>query len=419
MPSSTQFRIIIVGGGIAGMAAAIALRAPNRQITVLEQSRLCAEIGASISLQPNATRILQTRWGITDLIESSRGTVDCGFRIFNTDGKLVNEIPLLARKQYEADRIVWHRQDLHTLLIDAAKDPSRAGPPVTIKTSSRVTACDCDAGTITLENGENLEADLIIGSDGIHSNLRSIVLGKHIIPKPTGSSCYRLMLSTSELRQQAPNFVAQITPEEPYTSMIMAHDCRLIMGPARNGELYGIVALVPDTKMHEDPNAAQSWVTEGDPEKMLDTFKDFPEWTKEMLRSASKVGLWQLRDIDPLETWVKGRVILIGDAAHAMLPTQGQGASQTIEDAEALGAFFQDVTEQISKDEIAQRLNKVFAARHERASLIQRYSRDAAKPATEKGSNEIKMRPDQFMDYNCTYKGALEWQKQRAVDSSA
>lgn len=401
------------------MAAAIALRAPNRHITILEQSRLCTEIGASISLQPNATRILQTQWGITDLVDGSRGTVDCGFRIFNTEGTLVNEIPLLARKQYEADRIVWHRQDLHSLLIKAAQDPSRAGPVVTIKTSSRVTACDCDAGIITLQNGETMEADLIVGSDGIHSALRPVVIGKHMIPQPTGSSCYRLMLSTSELRQKAPSFVAHIMPEEPYTSMVVAHDCRLIMGPARNGELYGVVALVPDTKMHEDPNAAQSWVTEGDPEKMLDTFKDFPEWTKEMLRSADKVGLWQLRDIDPLETWVKGRVILIGDAAHAMLPTQGQGASQTIEDAEALGAFFEDVSEQVSKDEVTQRLTKVFIARHERASLIQKYSREAAKPATDKGSKEIKMRPDQFMDYNCTYKGALEWQKQQAVSSSA
>ncbi|KAL6703870.1 hypothetical protein ACN47E_009004 [Coniothyrium glycines] len=419
MALSMQFRIIIVGGGIAGMSAAIALRAPNRQITILERSRLCSEIGASISLQPNATRILQTQWGMTDLVADSRGTVDCGFRIFNTDGNMVNEIPLLAKKQYGADRILWHRQDLHLRLMQATQDTSQDGPGAVIRTSSRVVACDCDAGIVTLQDGEMLEADLIIGSDGIHSVLRPMVLGKTITPKPTGLSCYRLMLPTQILKQQAPNFVAHINPEEPYTSMVMAHDCRLIMTPARNCELYSIVALVPDAKMHEDPNAAQSWVTEGDPEKMLDTFKDFPSWIKEMLRLASNVGLWQLRDIDPLDTWHHGRTILIGDAAHAMLPTQGQGASQTIEDAEALGAFFRDVSGQISKTEVAHRLSQVFAARYDRASLIQKFSRESAKPATEKGSKEITMRPDEFMDYNCTYEGALEWQKQRAIASSA
>jgi salicylate hydroxylase len=123
---------------------------------------------------------------------------------------------------------------------------------------------------------------------------------------------------------------------------------------------------------------------------MLDTFKDFPAWTKDVLRNAESIGLWQLRDIDPLERWHTGRTILIGDAAHAMLPTQGQGASQTIEDAEALGTLFDHVSERPPKDEVSSILASVFQSRYERASLIQKFSREAAKPATE-GSNVIKM----------------------------
>ena len=113
MSSPMPFRIIIVGGGIAGLAAAIALRKDDRQITILEQSRLSTEIGATISLQPNATRILQQSWGLEALLEDSNGTIDHGFRIYSVDGKMVNEIPLRSKTQYGADRIMWHREDLH------------------------------------------------------------------------------------------------------------------------------------------------------------------------------------------------------------------------------------------------------------------------------------------------------------------
>jgi len=391
MSSSTQFRIIIVGGGIAGLSAAIALRKQDRSITILEQSRLSTEIGATISLQPNATRIMQQTWGLQTLLDDSRGTIDHGFRIYNVDGKLVNEIPLRSMKRYGADRIMWHRQDLHTYLKNIATSTEREGHPAVVRTSARVTRCDCEQGTVTLVNGETLEADLIIGADGIHSALRTFVVGKEVNSKPTGSSAYRLMLPVDVLKGRAPDFATNIGPEEPYTSMIMAHDCRLIMGPARDRQLYSVVGLVPDDRMNEDPDSAQSWVTKGDLGKMLETFKEFPSWTRDVLRNADSIGLWQLRDLDPLDTWTSGRAILIGDAAHAMLPTQGQGASQAIEDAEALGTICAHITNRPSKEDIATALDKVFNCRYERASLIQRFSREAAKPATEKGSNIIKM----------------------------
>lgn len=413
MSSSTPFRIVIVGGGIAGMAAAIALRGPHRQITILEQSRLSTEIGATISLQPNASRILQETWGLTDVLESASGMVDSAFRIYNTDGERVNEVSLRNKTSYGADRIMWHRQDLHSYLKNKATIAETAGDAAVLRTSARVTECNPWTGIVTLENGEEIEADLIIAADGIHSTLRSVVLGKEVKAKPTGISAYRLMIPTSLLEKEAPEYFSHIAPRDSCTSMIMAHDCRLISGPARNGELYSVVGLVPDERMNEDPNSAQSWVTEGNQEKMLETFKEFPSWTKKMLTLAESIGLWQLRDLDPLETWTRGRVILIGDAAHAMLPTQGQGASQAVEDAEALGAFFSEVEHRPSADKVASILQRVFNCRYARATLIQKFSRESAKPAMEKGSREIKMRPDEFMDYNCFYRGAREWEKQQ------
>lgn len=142
------------------MSAAIALRAPDREITILEQSRLCSEIGATISLQPNASRILEQEWDLGSLTDA-RGMVDQGFRILNTDGELVNSVPLTTKTDYEGDRVMYHRQDLHACLHRAATSSDHKGPPATVRTSCRVKHCDPHDGVLTLESGETLRADLM------------------------------------------------------------------------------------------------------------------------------------------------------------------------------------------------------------------------------------------------------------------
>lgn len=230
-----------------------------------------------------------------------------------------------------------------------------------------------------------------IAADGIHSTVRTSIVGE-VNPQKTGLSAYRFMLPTEKIEQEVPEFCAKIKPREPFTSMVMAHDCRLIMGPAREGTMYSFVGLVPDVRMNENSDSGQSWVSKGDVNLMLETFKDYPEWIKSVFKLSTELGLWQLRDLDPLETWTKGRAILIGDAAHAMLPTQGQGASQAVEDAEALGAFFEGFgTEGRGKQQIEMILKQVYECRRGRATLIQKYSREAARPATLKDSKEVTM----------------------------
>lgn len=171
--------------------------------------------------------------------------VDKGFRIYNVDGNLVNEIPLTTQDIYGANRIMYHRQDLHETLKQAATSTERDGLPVKFKTSSRVLSCDCVGGTIKIEGGEDVHADLIIGADGIHSTIRGHVLGEDVPPARTGLSAYRMTIPTQLLEDQALEFCRNINPREAYTSMLMAHQCRLIMGPAREGTLYSIVGLVP------------------------------------------------------------------------------------------------------------------------------------------------------------------------------
>ncbi|KAL4912252.1 hypothetical protein BDW62DRAFT_215174 [Aspergillus aurantiobrunneus] len=426
MKSNTPFRIVIVGGGIAGLTAAIALHAPNRRTTVLEQSRLNTEIGALISLQPNATKIVYDTFGLGKELEDARGMIDEGFRVYSTDGELVNQIPLTSKTEYGASRIVYHRRDLHDALKQAALATDRGGEPVQIKVSSRVTGCDLLNGSVDLESGEKVEGDIIIGADGIHSVLREYVLDNNITPMPTGHSG---QIPSDVLEEKEPEFCKKINARSPFTSMMVAHNCRLVMGPGRQGELFGIVALVPDEQMNEDPNSRKTWVSKSNLARMMDTFSEFPNRVTSIFKlvvpqslqdqanstgHSPDLGLWQLHDIDPLSTWYRGRLILIGDAAHAMLPTQGQGASQAIEDSETLGAFFDEKGGGLSS-EISTIFQDIFRSRHRRASFIQAYSRQAAKPGTEKEGNAVTMKPDEFMAFNCMYRGAREWLQQQAT----
>jgi salicylate hydroxylase len=201
------------------------------------------------------------------------------------------------------------------------------------------------------------------------------------------------------------------------TTMIVGHDKRVIMGPGRGGEMFGLVCLVPDPNPEGE---GASWNNPAPLEEVLDAFQAFPSWVREILSHAPEVALWQLRDIDPLTTWTKGRAIIIGDAAHAMLPTQGQGASQSIEDAEALQAFLSDINSESSALEVHEQLLGIVNARYERASLIQSYSRMQAKPAASQDNKTVQLNPQEFMKYNCDYSGAKDWVKrQREAEEKA
>ncbi|KAI4715904.1 monooxygenase [Aureobasidium sp. EXF-10727] len=410
--------VVIVGAGIAGLAAAIALRQDGRSILVLEKSSMNKEVGALISLQPNASKIVNG-WNMQPFLAEKKPMVDEAFRLLNVEGKLQVEMKL-DTSQFGADRMLYHRQDIHDALRQAAVSEDMPGSTVVIRTSSGVTSCDCETGTVYLSNGTSVQGDIVVGADGIRSAIRDEIIkgsaseGSKAIP--TGLSAYRILVETDKLpKLDVPEDVFDL--KRSATTMIVGHDKRVIMGPGRGGEMFGLVCLVPDP----NPNGEGTlWNNAAPLQEVLDAFQAFPAWVREIMSHAPDVALWQLRDIDPLTTWTKGRAILIGDAAHAMLPTQGQGASQSIEDAEALQAFLSDITSKSSGDNIHEQLLAIVNARYERASLIQAYSRLQAKPAASQDNKTVQLNPQEFMQYNCNYSGAKDWVKrQREAEEMA
>lgn len=409
--TTKPFEIVIAGAGIAGLATAVALAAPGRRITLLEQSRLNREVGANISLQPNAVKIAK-RFLKLDMYlfgdnSLGRGVPDKAFLLYGTDDKLHMKIQLTT-EQYGEDRVCFHRVDLHSALRQAALDSGAH-----IHTSSRVTKVDTEAGKVWLEDASEMSADLIIGADGIRSAVRSAVVQADAPALPTGLSAFRTLIPMDDLRDIR-GLPEGVQLGQDQTLMIVGRDRRLVMGPSRSGTVLGVVGLVPDTDRTKE---SSSWNCQVSVQEFAEHFDDFPAWTRELIARSVEPSIWQLRDIAPLSAWHRGRAVLIGDAAHAMLPTQGQGASQSFEDAEALQYLLRDIGSNSSKEELERALAAVYAARIERASLIQAYSRQQAKPGTS-DAGKVTLNPREFMDYNCNYEGCQSWLARQAAHPS-
>lgn len=383
---------------------------------MLERSRFLRETGALISLQPNASKIVDG-WGLAGFLAPCRPLADTGFRVADAATGRVLQSTALDTARFGADRVLYHRQDLHAALRRAAEAPAGGplpGAPARLRTACEVVACDAAAGVVTLAGGEQVRADVVIGADGIRSVLRDVVVGEPRPPLPTGLSAYRLLVPTAELAAVEGVPAELVDTTRPVTTMLLSPTAerRVIFGPGRGGELFGFVGLVPDAQVREPGGGGgggDSWVSPGTAAALLEAFADFPPWLRAVFARCPDISLWQLRDIDPLPHWVRGRLLLVGDAAHAMLPTQGQGASQAIEDAEALQFFLGRLAARPppGPDAVHRALVDVWAARHARAHLIHQFSRAHGPKGGAGGPAPFSM--TEFMEYNCNYNGVEDW----------
>jgi salicylate hydroxylase len=311
-------RIAIVGAGVGGLATALALERRGAEIVACEQSPALNKIGAGLNLSPNALMALRVL-GVEDQV-IARGS-ESDFLVIRSwkSGRIISRMRRGAfRQQFGAPNLTVHRADLLDVLCGALKT-------VNLRFGARCVAVeqrDC-GGVARLADGSEIEADVIVGADGIHSVVRKTLFGPGA-PRFTGCICWRGMAAARAL----PRDIAVAEG-----AMWMGPHGHVVHYPVRRGELINIVA-----HFDSDSWTEESWTRECDVSELTATYAG---WHPDLLRLypySARWYKWALYDRDPVERWSKGRITLLGDSAHAMLPYLGQGAAMALEDACVLSA---------------------------------------------------------------------------------
>ena len=309
------------------------------------------------------SRILR-RWKVLDALESQAVALHALSLRSYIDDREIAEVPMSAiEKIYGAPIWVAHRADLQNVMKKAAED---AG--VHLKTGCHVEDVDFDNGRIKLnDSSEWLRGDVVIAADGVKSTIRKKMLGLHgkvDKVRETGDAAWRVVLTAEQIYQTRDTELIG-TLEKSVGLRWMGPGGHIMCYPIRNHKLLNLVLLHPDKEGTEE-----SWTTKGDKKEMLEFFKNWNSRVKKLLDCVppGEVLEWKLCDHAPLATWIEGKVVLIGDAAHPMLPYVAQGAAQAVEDAAVLGACLSMID---NKEQINTALKVYELIRKERAELVQ------------------------------------------------
>jgi 3-hydroxybenzoate 6-monooxygenase len=334
--------ILISGGGIGGLAAALVLAQDGHPVTVLEQSTSFGEIGAGIQLGPNIFRMFDYL-GLTEAINRvAFFPPGLGMNDVRTGEKVVRvALGDVARAVYGFPYGVIYRADLHQVLLDAC----RAQPNVALRTHARVASFSQtpEAVSIRLDPttpdapAETVEGSALIAADGMWSRIREAIVGDGK-PRVSGHIAYRAVLKRSDVP-------AHLWSDD--VTLWGGEKTHLVHYPLRRGELFNLVAVFHSNKYDE------GWNTFGDSAELTERFSGACPQVRELLGKIDTWKMWVLCDREPVKNWTDRRVTLLGDAAHPMLQYLAQGAGQAIEDAvvlcEALRSTRGDLPEAFQK----------------------------------------------------------------------
>ena len=341
--------VVIVGGGIGGLFAANALIAHGLKTSVYEQAPALGEVGAGVFLTPNSVRQLQ-RVGLGPAVEQWGARVGTGSHYFRHDGAPIAPVQVTDSAGWNAT-FGMHRADFVDLL-------AKALPADVVHTGHRATsfAQEGDAARVSFANGAIVEGDVVVAADGIHSELRPYVFPPSR-PVFHGSVAYRGTVTHERI------------PHWPTDCWLMwlGQGKHFLSFPLRAGKLINYVGFVP-----ADEEMKESWSAPGDPAVLRREFAGWDPRIESLLSQVQTTFRWALYDREPLPSWTKGRLTLLGDAAHPMLPHLGQGANQGIEDGMALAT----ILARASRETAPAALLAYERLRRERVAAVQRGARE-------------------------------------------
>lgn len=316
-------KVLVVGGGIGGLAAALALARQGIRVELLEQAETIGEIGAGIQLAANAFAALDAL-GVGEAARNRAVFTDYLKLMDAIDAREVAVVDVGApyRERFGNPYAVIHRADIHLSILEAVQDH----PLIAFRTATRVERLEQGARGVTVidQRGERHQADAVIGCDGVKSAIRQTLIGD--APRVTGHVVYRAVVDVAnmpaELRVNAP--VVWAGPH-----------CHLVHYPLRGGQQYNLVVTFHSRE-------TETWgVREGSKAEVLSYFEGIHPLPHQMLDRPDSWKRWATADRDPVERWSFGRATLLGDAAHPMTQYVAQGACQALEDAVTLGAAVQ------------------------------------------------------------------------------
>ena len=355
--ASDQLPIIVVGGGIGGVAAALALGNKGFKVLVLEQASALGEIGAGIQIGPNAFHSFDAL-GLGDVLRGKAVYIDNLVLMDAMSDERIAAIPLDQpfRERFGNPYAVVHRADLHAVLLDAC----RANRKIEIRVASQARSYDQDGAsiTVTLADGTAVKGRALIGADGLWSHIRRQMIDDGA-PRVSGHTTYRSVIPTAQMPEDLRWNAA---------TLWAGPKCHIVHYPLKGGDVFNLVATY-----HND--AAEP--TAGKPVSHEEVRRGFEHICARVLKiidHGTNWKLWVLCDRAPIQNWVDGRVALLGDAAHPTLQYFAQGACMALEDGVCLGETMDLLVNQHGKP-VEQALIAYNKARAVRTARIQLGSR--------------------------------------------
>jgi len=318
---TNQLPVLVSGGGIGGLAAALALVRQGFQVQVFEQSAEIGEIGAGIQLGPNAFHAFDAL-GVGDKARGRAVYTDYMVMHDALDETLVGRIETgeAFRKRFGNPYAVIHRVDIHSSLLEGAVETGR----VEFFTSTRIEKIEQDeaAGTVTAidQNGKRWTGQALIGADGGKSVVRAQYVNDP--PRVTGHVVYRAVVEKADFPDDLKWNAA---------SLWAGPKCHLVHYPLRGGEQYNVVVTFHSRQ-------PEQWgVTDGSKEEVESYFQGICPKARQLIELPKSWRRWATADKEPIGTWVFGRATILGDAAHPTTQYMAQGACMAMEDAVTLG----------------------------------------------------------------------------------